>query len=44
MVWEIGEIMRRGGAKGGDRDCFGKMSELNRSEKMEKCAGKWREE
>lgn len=36
--WVIGGRMRRGGQRGGERDCFGKMSELNRSEKVEKAA------
>lgn len=38
--WGLGGGMGRGGRRGGERDCFGKMSKLNLSEKVSKDAGK----
>lgn len=42
--WVLGGGIGRGGRRGGERDCFGKMSKLNLSEKVAKDAGKWRGE
>lgn len=40
----LGGGMGSRGRRGGESDCFGKMSKLNLSEKVAKDAGKWRGE